>query len=84
VAVLYFTEPLSGEHSAWNGMPSWSPDGSKIAFVSNRDGNMDIYTMNADGSSVRQLTRNPFAAVSEFFRRLEIALETYHDFVMND
>ena len=29
--------------------PSWSPDGKKIAFVSDRDGNRDIYVMNADG-----------------------------------
>ena len=37
--------------------PSWSPDGGKIAFISDRNGqNFDIYVMNADGSNVRQLT----------------------------
>lgn len=37
--------------------PSWSPDGGKIAFISDRNGqNFDIYLMNADGSNVRQLT----------------------------
>jgi Tol biopolymer transport system component len=39
--------------------PSWSPDGSKIAFESNRDGNYQIYVMNADGSNVKRLTTDP-------------------------
>lgn len=30
--------------------PSWSPDGSKLAFHSNRNGDFDIFLMNADGS----------------------------------
>jgi Tol biopolymer transport system component/polyisoprenoid-binding protein YceI len=38
--------------------PAWSPDGSKIAFVSERDRNTDIYVMNADGSAPTRLTRN--------------------------
>ena len=40
--------------------PAWSPDGSKIAFVSHRENEQEdgqfIYVMNADGSGVRQLT----------------------------
>ena len=31
----------------------------KIAFQTNRDGNAEIYTMNADGTSRVNLTRNP-------------------------
>lgn len=38
---------------------AWSPDGSKLAFTSNRDGDsFEIYTMNADGSNVQRLTNN--------------------------
>lgn len=37
--------------------PSWSPDGTQIALISDRNGkNFDIYVMNADGSNIKQLT----------------------------
>jgi Tol biopolymer transport system component len=43
-------------NSAEDVFPAWSPDGSQIAFASDRDGNFEIYVMNADGSDVRRLT----------------------------
>ena len=36
--------------------PAWSPDGSHIAFVSDRTGHSEIYIMNADGSNVVRRT----------------------------
>jgi len=36
---------------------AWSPDGSKIAFESTRDGRSEIYVMSANGSAVTRLTR---------------------------
>ena len=43
--------------------PTYSLDGTKIAFTTDRDGNEDIYKMNRDGSFATQLTNN---AASDF------------------
>src|SRR5918992_45841 len=43
----------------WDSLPRWSPDGTKIAFYSERDVNGNIYVMNAgDGSNQTRLTYN--------------------------
>ena len=39
--------------------PTYSPDGTKIAFVTNRDGNNEIYQMNSNGGSPIRLTTDP-------------------------
>jgi TolB protein len=49
--------PQGGEDGD-NAAPSWSPDGRKIAFASNRDLDWEIFVMDANGSGVKQLTRN--------------------------
>jgi Tol biopolymer transport system component len=46
---------------AYDDEPKWSPDGSRIAFISARDGNFEIYTMNADGSAQTRITNNILA-----------------------
>lgn len=44
-------------HSAYDNKPIWSPDGEKIAFVSDRNGgNIDIYIMSSKGGVAKQLT----------------------------
>ena len=54
-------------NSDWS--PSWSPDGKRIAFMSDRDGHVDIlggllnfeiYVMDADGNNQQRLTDNDF------------------------
>ncbi|MEO5579196.1 MAG: hypothetical protein ABIR58_00945, partial [Gemmatimonadaceae bacterium] len=38
--------------------PAWSPDGSTMAFASERDGNFEIYSMGSSGENAVRLTRN--------------------------
>lgn len=46
---------------------SYSPDGTQVLFVSDRDGDPDIYVMHADGTNVRQLTNEPGYDGGPFF-----------------
>lgn len=50
------TQITKGPRGAMNVEPAASPDGTKIAFSSDRSGAPMIYVMNADGSNVRRLT----------------------------
>jgi Tol biopolymer transport system component len=43
------------------GLPAVSPDGSRIAFLSNRGGADDLFVIGADGTGETQLTRTPEA-----------------------
>jgi Tol biopolymer transport system component len=42
-------------------MPAWLPDGRTVVFVSNRDGNFELYSIGVDGRRERRLTRTPAA-----------------------
>ena len=49
------------ENRRYDFSPSWSPDGKRIAFASDRKGdfvNYEIYVMDADGGNQRKLTNN--------------------------
>jgi dipeptidyl aminopeptidase/acylaminoacyl peptidase len=63
--------------------PRWSRDGSRIAFLSTREGAPQIYVANADGSNPRKVTDAP-AGVGEFIwspdgRLFAFATEVYPD-----
>jgi len=49
-------------HAANDQRAAWSPDGTKIAFVSERDGQSEVYLMDADGSDELKITNNAIAA----------------------
>ncbi len=51
--------PASGTSDVQNWLPAWSPDGSQMVYTSNRDGQPELYVMNADGSGARRLTNHP-------------------------
>ncbi len=62
---LFVVSPNDGEwrqltfHPAGDSEPTWSPDGLKVAFISMRDGNREIYTINADGTALTRVTDTP-------------------------
>jgi len=62
-----YTIPIGGGNAtsiadgmAWEMQPRYSPDGSKIAFTSDRGGGDNIWIMNVDGTDKRQVTKESF------------------------
>ena len=58
-----FTVPVAGgtarqitADKAYDTAPVWSPDGKKLAFASNREGSLDVYTVAAGGGTPVRLT----------------------------
>ena len=46
---------------AYHAECAYSPDGSRIVYASNESGSMNIYTMKADGSDIRQVTSTDYS-----------------------
>jgi len=67
-----YTMPIEGgtptriaEGLAFEHQPRFSPDGSRIAFVSDRAGGDNIWVMNRDGSDKRQLSKEDFRLLNQ-------------------
>lgn len=52
---------------SYEAVPVWSPDGSKIAFLTDRNGGSDIYVMSANGGKATRLTYNSATETPEAF-----------------
>ncbi|MFC3714234.1 S9 family peptidase [Sphingoaurantiacus capsulatus] len=50
-------ERITPADDAKNAWPSVSPDGKRVAYISDRSGYLNIWTMNPDGSGQQQVTR---------------------------
>ncbi len=69
-----WTVPVTGGEArrlttldSYESNPVWSPDGSQIAFASDRHGNFDIFVMDAAGGRAKRLTSNSASEIPEGF-----------------
>lgn len=54
----------SGNDVAWDMQPRFSPDGTRIAFTSDRGNGDNVWVMNADGTNLVQVTKETYRLVN--------------------
>lgn len=69
-------------HSAYDSKPIWSPDGTNIAFASDREGSMSVYLMSANGGTPTRLLKNTTSASPIAFKDNNTVL--YSSVIMPD
>ncbi|MGB4812238.1 MAG: Tol-Pal system beta propeller repeat protein TolB [Methylophilaceae bacterium] len=61
---IVYVQTLSGQRTMVasfkgnNSAPAWSPDGNKLAVVLTHDANSQVYTINADGTGLKQVSKS--------------------------
>lgn len=60
-------QPITDDAHNNNNFVDWSADNAWIAFVSDRDGNEEIYRMRTDGSGLERLTDHPARDIHPYF-----------------
>ena len=58
IATKTIADLMPTDSLRFNGYPVFSPDGNTIAFVTNRTGNMEIFTMKKNGQDLKNITEN--------------------------
>jgi TolB protein len=53
-----FDETRLAARPGQDGSPSFSPDGTRIAFIATSDGHPEIYVMNSDGTGLARVTHS--------------------------
>lgn len=70
---IYKVKAAGGEavrlttQDSYEANPVWSPDGSRIAFASDRYGNFDLFVMSSEGGAARRLTTNSVSEIPSSF-----------------
>jgi dipeptidyl aminopeptidase/acylaminoacyl peptidase len=62
---------LISPKGCWSGAPHFSPDGKKVAYLSDRDGWFHIYLFDLNTSQVQQLTHGEFEIGGPFFYNVD-------------
>ena len=70
---------LLTKHDAGDQRARWSPDGAQILFESDRDGDWEIFVMDADGDNLKQLTENDETDRNAEWSKSTIVFETKRD-----
>jgi Tol biopolymer transport system component len=70
---------LLTKHDAGDQRARWSRDGAKILFESNRDGDWEIFVMDADGENLKQLTENDETDRNAEWSKSSIVFESKRD-----
>ena len=67
------------KHPSTDRRARWSPDGTKLLFESDRDGDLEIYTIGIDGNNLQQLTNNNATDVNAEWSTTGIIFESNRD-----
>ena len=73
------TNQLLITHPSYNGRPDWSPDGNSFSFISDRDGNNELYVFDLNSRNTKRLTNSEKSEkYTSWMPDSETIVYTYH------